>query len=800
VPDFRKLLDDNRVHIYDGGYGTLLQARGLPAGRSPELWGLEAPEVIRRTHQDYVDAGAEILTSNTFGGSAPKLEGEADVRELNRTMALLAREVAGDRVFVSGSVGPTGLFIQPLGPLSFRDMVEIYKEQIQGLVEGGVDLIKAETHFDLAEIRAVVVATRLVCDLPILTSMTFESGLSLTGTPPDVFVDAMQNMGVELIGVNCSAGPAEIMKTVDRMDLRLDSPLHVQPNAGLPEIEDGRTVFRLDPDTFSRQTARFVRCGAKTLGGCCGTTPDHIRALALAVRDDRYTRNEPEIPAVLSVTSRAAATRMGFSLPTTIIGERINPTGKQQLIDELQQGEFGYAMELAEEQIEAGTGILDVNVGAPMVDEKTVLPALGKLLVERCQTPLCFDSNDMDAIEECLWNYPGTPLVNSISGEPGRMERLGPLCKLFGAPFILLPLIGRKLPVTAHDRLQVLEQLLAKADDLGIPRRLVCVDALVLTVSSKPQAGAACLDVVRHCRDRLGLGTTMGLSNISFGLPARELINVNFAVMCMANGLTSFIGNPGSARMREAMAAGEVLLGRDAQAETFIAGYSDWKPGSGGGSATTAKSRRKVKTLGDAVIMGARDAIEDMLRTALDEGRDPGTIVNQEMIPAIMEVGEKYERKEYFLPQLMLSAETMQRGFNLLRPLLEKGSEAEKKATIIMATVEGDIHDIGKNIVCLMLRNHGFDVVDLGKDVPAARIVDEADKADAGIIGLSALMTTTMVKMEEVVALVRERGLRAKIMVGGAVVTQDFADSIGADGYSRDAVAAVKLAKQLCGA
>ncbi|MFW5488595.1 MAG: homocysteine S-methyltransferase family protein [Desulfovibrio sp.] len=800
MPDFRKLLSDSRIHIYDGGYGTLLQARGLPAGRSPELWGLEEPEVIRQTHRDYIAAGAEILTSNTFGGSAPKLEGAADVRTLNRTMAQLAREVAGNDIFVSGSVGPTGLFVQPLGPLSFRDMVDIYKEQIEGLVEGGVDLIKAETHFDLAEIRAVVVATRLVCDLPILTSMTFEGGVSLTGTPPDVFVETMQNMGVELIGVNCSAGPVEIMSTVRRMGKVLETPLHVQPNAGLPQMVDGKTVFRLDPETFSSETAKFATCGAKTLGGCCGTTPDHIRALAEKVRGADFACNEPEEKVVLSLTSRSASTRMGFGLPSVIIGERINPTGKQRLIDELQQGEFGYAMALAEEQMEAGAGILDVNVGAPMVEEKTVLPALGKLLVERAQIPLCFDSNDMDAIEECLWNYPGSPLINSISGEPGRMERLGPLCKLFGAPFILLPLIGRKLPVSAQDRLQVIDQLLTKADDLGIPRRLICVDALVLTVSSKPQAGAACLEVIRHCRDKWGLATTMGLSNISFGLPARELINTNFAVMSMASGLTSFISNPGSARMREAMAAAEVLLGRDAQAENFIAGYSDWKPGSGGGAGGTAKARRKIETLGDAVIVGARDDIEGMIQAELDTGRGASAIVNEDLIPAIMEVGEKYERKEYFLPQLMLSAETMQRGFNLLRPLLEKGGATEEKAVIIMATVEGDIHDIGKNIVCLMLRNHGFEVFDLGKDVSAARIVDEAAKAKASVIGLSALMTTTMVKMKDVVTLVRERGLAAKVMVGGAVVTQDFADSIGADGYSADAVAAVKLAKQLCGA
>ncbi len=681
-------------------------------------------------------------------------------------------------------------------------MVEIFKEQIKGCVDGGADLILGETHFDLAEAKAVVVAARLVCNLPVAMSMTFEGEASLTGTSPLTFVDTMQNLGVELIGTNCSAGPEQMQETLKSWASRLETPTFAEANAGLPVLDDdGNTSFRLAPEAFAEQAAPFVELGAKFVGGCCGTTPDHIRALRAKVGNATWRRPEKSDDAQLVLTSRSLSVPVGFNHPGRIIGERINPTGKKQLTAEFQEGVFTEALRFASEQIDLGAPILDVNVGAPLVDEVALLPALVKTLVGRFQTPLAIDSNDNKAVEAGLWVYPGSPLVNSISGEPGKMEELGPLCKLFGAPFILLPIVGNKLPVTASERIAVIEDLLVTARGLGIPDRLILVDALALTVSSKPEAARHAMDVMRHCRDEWGLPTTIGLSNISFGLPARELLNSNFMALAMGAGLSSFIANPNSARLQETLHSVEVLLNRDPQAARYIGRFSGWTGGqtpqstaapTGSGSATSG-----LPPVQAAVVKGDKDGIVALVEIELDQGKSAMAIVNDLLIPGILAVGEKYERKEYFLPQLLQSAETMQTAFARLQPLLEEDESAGTKPVVIMATVQGDIHDIGKNIVCLMLKNYGFEVVDMGKDVTAEAIVDAAEEHEAAIIGLSALMTTTMVRMEDTVKLVKERGLKAKIIIGGAVVTEKFCSAIGADGWSTDAMSAVKLAQRL---
>jgi len=802
VPDFRSILRDDKVYFFDGGYGSLLQSRGLPAGLSPELWCMKEPDIIRGVHQEYIEAGANVLTTNTFGGSRPKLGNDADVYDLNKAMVEIARQVAGDNAFVAASIGPIGHFVEPLGDLTFREMVEIYKEQIKGCVDGGADLILGETHFDLAEAKAVVVATRQLCDLPVAMSMTFEGEASLTGTSPLTFVDTMQNMGVELIGTNCSAGPEQMQDTLRSWASRLETPTFAEANAGLPELDDnGNTCFRLQPEPFAEQACKFVALGAKFIGGCCGTTPDHIRALRNKVGDTPWQRPVKTDDAQLVLTSRAISVPVGFNHPGVVIGERINPTGKKLLISELQDGVFTEALRYANEQIDLGSPILDVNVGAPMVEETSLLPELVKTLVGRFQTPLSIDSNDSAAVEAGLWCYPGSPLVNSISGEPGKMEELGPLCKMFGAPFILLPIVGNKLPVTAKERLTVIEGLLKQAEALGIPKRLIMVDALALTVSSKPEAARHALDVMRHCRDEWGLPTTIGLSNISFGLPARELLNSTFLSLSMASGLCSFIANPNSTRLQEALHTTEVLLNRDPQAERYIGKFSDWT-GSGGVQSTPAAGSGGAETDGlppvqAAVIKGDKDNIVSLVEVELDGDKSAMEIVNDMLIPGILAVGDKYERKEYFLPQLLQSAETMQTAFGRLKPLLEADESAGQKPVVIMATVEGDIHDIGKNIVSLMLKNYGFEVVDLGKDVKAEVIVDAAMEHKASIIGLSALMTTTMVRMEDTVQLLKERNMDAKVIIGGAVVTEKFCTAIGADGWSTDAIAAVKLAQRL---
>jgi 5-methyltetrahydrofolate--homocysteine methyltransferase len=798
VLDFRNALERPGLLIFDGGYGTLLQSRGLPPGVSPELFGLERPEIIQQVHKDYLDAGAMILTTNTFGGTRFKLGAGVDAADLNRRMAAVAREVAGDKAFVAGSVGPTGHFVKPLGPLTLRELVDAFKEQILGMVQGGVDLILAETHFDIAEAKAVVLAAREVCDLPVAVSMTFEGEACLTGSSPAVFASTMENLGVDVVATNCSAGPEQMVGTVRSLIENTTAPVQVEPNAGLPQLDEfNNTVFRMGPEAFAEASRPFVQLGAKILGGCCGTTPEHIKRLRETCEGLQPVSRSKKEPAPLRLTSRSSLVLVGPDHPSLLIGERINPTGKKALSQELAAGGFSEALRFAEEQTQAGCRVLDVNVGAAMVEEAVVLPNLVETLVSRVQTPLCIDSADADAVEAALWRYPASPLVNSISGEPGRMERLGPVVKTFGAPFILLPLVGRKLPATAAERIEVIERLVTQAESMGVPRRLILVDVLALTVSSKPDAALQCLETIRHCKDELGLPTVVGLSNISFGLPARELANSSFLTMAMAAGLSAFIANPNSARMREAMAAAEVLLSRDSQAAKFIQGYADWKPHSGGSSPGRSVAPTSVDNLREAVIKGAKDRIVSMVEAELERGANPLDLVDNDLIPAIIEVGDLYERKEYFLPQLLLSAETLQTAFGRLKALLEAQPNAKKKAVVVMATVEGDIHDIGKNIVCLMLRNQGFEVTDLGKDVAADRIVGEAEKLGADVIGLSALMTTTMVRMKDTVDLAREKGLHAKILIGGAVVTEQFCESIGAHGYATDAVTAVKLATKL---
>lgn len=809
---FRTLLTSGSRIIFDGAMGTMLQARGLAPGQSPEEFCLAKPDVLEGVHNDYIAAGADVLTTNTFGGSRFKLPPGLNVKEFNRRMTHAAR-AAADRssrqVFVAGSVGPSGKFLYPLGDLSFEELVDGFREQIRGLIEGGADLIIAETQFDIAEARAIVIATRKEGDLPVAVSMTYEDGVTLTGSSVEVCAATLANMSVDFIGMNCSAGPQEMRTAVEELLRTSPMPVLIQPNAGLPILrDDGQTVFPLGPVPFAELTGAFARDGAQLVGGCCGTTPEHIAALRGAAKELSAPAPRPEFSGI-AVTSRSRLVRIGEGYPLCIIGERINPTGKKQLTAELQAGEYSEALRLAEEQVMAGSPILDVNVGAPMVDEVSLLPDLVQRIAAMQPVPLSIDSSSVEAVEKSLAFYPASPLVNSISGEEGKMEFLGPLCRNYGAPFILLPLQGKKIPVKYSERVAIVEDLLHIMEQLGIPRRLAIVDALILTVSSSPEAGRECLRFIKHCSNVLGLPTVCGLSNISFGLPARELINSTYLSLAAGSGLNVCIANPRNFRTVETVDASNLLLGLDQGAENFISRYAQWKGHSGFVQATTQKrlnvgegqegSLGEIQAFGsieEAIIMGKRGLIAMLVQTALEKGTEPFVIVGERLIPAITEVGAKYERKEYFLPQLIRSAETMQTAFDLLRPFLEKDGRASVRKVIIMATVEGDIHDIGKNIACLMLGNHGFEVVDLGKDVSASVIVETAVERQASIIGLSALMTTTMVRMKETIELLKGKNLDIQVMVGGAVVTDDFARSIGAY-YAKDAVDAVRLAKYL---
>lgn len=793
---FRQALGLERPLLLDGAMGTMLQASGLPVGMSPEQYCMESPDALRGIHKAYVDAGVDILTSCTFGGNAFKLPKDIDIHAFNKRMAQVARAAAQDAgraVFVAGNVGPSGQFAKPLGPIEPRDLIAAFAAQIRGLAAGGADLIFIETQFDLAEARAAVAAARQECDLPIMVSMTFEQGVSLTGSSPAVFAETMQNLGVDVVGTNCSLGPDQMLPVVEGLLEVSACPVMAEPNAGLPELRGSATVFPLGPEEFAQKTAAFAALGARILGGCCGTTPQHLAALCRVLRGSAFKAAKPARHDGICLTSRAELVRIGAEEPLVVIGERINPTGKKTLTRELQEGRFDMALQLADQQVEAGAGVLDVNVGASLVDEAQLLPELVQRLAARLTTPLSLDSSNAEAIARALPYCPGSFLVNSVSGEAERMAQLGPLCRDFGAPFILLPLQGAKLPVKAAERICIVENLLIQAESLGIPRRLMMVDILALAVSSKSEGGRQCLEMARWCRSQ-GLPTTLGLSNISFGLPARELLNATFLSAAVGAGLTSCIANPSAARLREARDALNVLCDHDPHAASFIASYAEWKPAGGSADMRGGKAGAAA-TLGEAVLTGDKENVLGLLHAELDAGADPFDLVQNTLIPAITEVGARYERREYFLPQLIRAAETMQTAFAALKPLLEAGRGAEERPVVVMATVEGDIHDIGKNIVALLLGNHGFDVVDAGKDVPAEAIVACALKHNARIIGLSALMTTTMIRMEDTIRIIRERKLPIKVMVGGAAVTQAFADVIGADAYCADAVGAVRAAK-----
>ena len=798
VSPFLARIREKRPLMLDGAMGTMLQAAGLPLGVSPEEFCMQRPDILQGIHAAYVDTGVDIITSCTFGGNPCKLPAGLDVHDFSRRMVETARAAAARasrKVFVAGNIGPTGHFASPLGDMEPADLIAAFAAQIRGLVAGGCDLLLVETQFDLAEARAAVVAARQVCDLPVMVSMTFEQGVSLTGSSPTIFAETMQNLGVDVVGTNCSLGPDQMLPVVRELLEVCACPVMVEPNAGLPELRDGVTVFPLGPEEFAAKTAHFAALGARVLGGCCGTTPQHMAALRQALdRVELRSAGSAPAPRGMCLTSRSQLVRFAPDAPFVIIGERINPTGKKELTAQLQAGQFDEALRFADEQIAAGAQVLDVNVGASLVDEKQLLPELTRRLVGRVLTPLSLDSSNAEAIAAALPYCPGSCLVNSVSGESGRMETLGPLCRDYGAPFILLPLKGAELPVSAAERIAILEKLLLEAEALRIPRRLMLVDILALAVSSKPEGALACLDMIRWCREQ-GLPTTLGLSNLSFGLPARDLLNASFLCMGAGAGLSSCIANPSAARLHEAFDALNVLRGHDAHAAGFIARYAQWKataPQTTGG----AQASTRARTLGEAVLLGDRENVLPLLRAELEKGAQPFALVNEVLIPAITEVGNRYERREYFLPQLIRAAETMQAAFAELKPLLEESRGPEERPVIVVATVEGDIHDIGKNIVALLLGNHGFDVVDAGKDVPAETIVACALEHKAAIIGLSALMTTTMVRMEDTILAVRERNLPIRVMVGGAAVTQAFADAIGADAYCEDAVSAVRAAKK----
>ena len=822
--EFQTLVKKGPI-LLDGATGTNLQNAGMPVGVCPEQWILENSEVLVELQRQYVEAGTDILFAPTFTANRIKLEeyGLADhIETMNRQLVELSKRAAAGKALVAGDITMTGRQLYPLGDFMFEDLVDVYKEQAALICEAGADLFVVETMMSLQECRAAVLAIREVCDLPIMVSLTYnEDGRTLYGTDPATAVIVLQSLGADAVGLNCSTGPEAMLPLVEEMQKYATIPILAKPNAGLPELEDGRTVYKTTPEEFAAVGVQLVAAGASILGGCCGTTPAHIKALHEAVAG--CTIKEPLTKARRMLTSERSHVEISLDGNFMVIGERINPTGKKKLQAELREGSLNLVRTMALEQEENGAKILDINMGMNGIDEKDMMLKTIYEVTSTVDCPLCIDSSHVDIIEAALRIYPGRALINSISLEQEKIENLLPIAKKYGAMFILLPLSDAGLPKNAAEKHGIIREIVSRAEAIGLNKEDIVVDGLVATIGANARAALECFETFSYCRNELELPTVCGLSNISFGLPERSYVNTAFLTMAIANGLAMAIANPSQEQLMNAAFASDMLLARKESDIRYIermnfladkyegtkqirvpvetteallaAGNSKPKTSDASSSAKSSEPAKK-SAIYEAVLKGNKNAILDEVKKALADGEQPEEIINNHLIAAINEVGELFDKKKYFLPQLISSANTMKLAIEHLEPLLAR-SDKEAKATLVVATVEGDIHDIGKNLVVLMLKNYGYHVIDLGKDVPAETIVDTAMKEDAKVIGLSALMTTTMMRMKDVVELAKEKGCTAKIVIGGAAITESFADEIGADGYSKDAAECVRLVERL---
>ena len=798
---FRELVKNGPV-ILDGATGTNLQDAGMPVGVCPEQWILEHEDVMIRLQKDYVEAGTNILYAPTFTANRIKLEEygiEEHLEEMNERLVGISREAAGDRALVAGDLTMTGQQLFPMGDLMFEELVDIYKEQVRAILKAGVDLFVVETMMSLQESRAAVLAIRETCDLPVMVSLTFnEDGRTLYGPDPATAVVVMQSLGADAVGLNCSTGPEEMLAPVKEMVAYANIPVLAKPNAGLPELVDGVTVYNTTPEEFAAVGKKLVEEGAAIVGGCCGTTPAHIKALSDAVREIPVREISDKRRRIL--TSERKSVEIDLDGPFLVVGERINPTGKKKLQAELKEGSLDLVRSMARAQEENGASILDVNMGMNGIDEKQMMLDVIYEVSTTVDCPLCIDSSHVDIIEAALLIYPGRALINSISLEKEKFEKLLPIARKYGAMFILLPLSDEGLPKSLEEKREIVNIILDRALELGFAREDIVVDGLVATVGANPLAALECYDTISYCKNELGLATICGLSNISFGLPDRQYVNTAFLTMAIANGLTMAIANPSQELLMNAAFATDMLLHKDGSDIRYINRMNllDEKVTKDDASGSGVKEEKAPKNqVFDAVLHGNKGGILGEVKKELDAGKVPDTIISEDLIPAINEVGVLFDKQIYFLPQLIASANAMKMAIEYLEPMLVRDGSEEEMATIVMATVEGDIHDIGKNLVVLMLKNYGYRVLDLGKDVAASIIVDTALKENAKVIGLSALMTTTMMRMKDVVELAQEKGYKGKIIIGGAAITPSFADEIGADGYSKDAAECVKLVERM---
>lgn len=784
--------------ILDGAFGTMLQQAGLGPGEIPELLCLQRPELVENIHRQYVDSGAGILCANTFGANARKLAGTgSSVRQVVQAAVTLARRACkGRQVRVALDVGPLGELLEPNGTLSFSEAYDMYRELVLAGTSAGVDLILFETMTDLYELKAGVLAAKENSDLPVLASMSFEqNGRTFTGCCVESMAATLTGLGVDGLGINCSLGPVEILPLARRLCAATPLPVFIKPNAGLPDPATGR--YATSAADFCEQMQPYKALGVAAVGGCCGTTPQTISLLAASFGHAcPPTRRFVPQSVVCSPTQAVTIDRV------TVIGERINPTGKKRLKEALRQGDLDYILQQGLAQAQAGARILDVNVGLPEIDEVAMLPRVVKALQGVCELPLQLDSTNPQALEAALRVYNGKPIVNSVNAEEAVLQRLLPICKKYGAAVVGLTLDEKGIPQAAAERFALAEKIVAAAQQAGIPKEDVCIDCLTLTASAQQEAVAQTLLALRMVRERLGVQTVLGVSNISFGLPRRDLLNTAFLTLAMGAGLRLPILNPNAAYMMDAVRSFNVLMNVDKDAGAYIRCYADSAapvaaqkaaPVSGNASAQGQDS------LFAAVLQGLAAQAEQATRQALLQ-TEPEQLVNDVLIPALDEVGARFEQGRFFLPQLLQAAGAAQAAFAVVdAAMAASGVQTVSKGKIVLATVKGDIHDIGKNIVKTVLKNYGYTVIDLGRDVPPAAVVQAASSEQAPLVGLSALMTTTLPSMEQTIRALRAAGLTCKVMVGGAVLTPAYAKTIGADYYAKDAKAAVDIAKQVLG-
>ena len=778
-----------RILFFDGGMGTLLQEQGLQAGELPETWNLKNPEPIIQIHKAYLAAGADIILANTFGANRFKY-GEDLEKIVTAGVANAKKAVAesGKKAYVALDIGSTGKLLKPMGTLDFEEAVGVFAEIIRVGEKAGADLILIETMSDTYELKAAVLAAKENSALPIMATVIFdESKKMLTGASPQVVVSLLEGLGVDALGINCGLGPKQMKEIVKELLKYASIPVIVNPNAGLPRSENGKTVFDVGAEEFAEDMEEIVTMGAWFAGGCCGTTPAHIQAM---VEKCKETTPVPITPKNYTfVTSYSTAVELGGR--PVIIGERINPTGKSKFKQALRDHNIDYILEEGVKQEDSGAHILDVNVGLPEIDEAAMMETIVYELQSIMPIPLQIDTTNMEAMERAPRIYNGKPMINSVNGKAEIMEQVFPLVKKYGGVVVGLALDEDGIPDTTEGRLAIAEKIYQTGEKYGISRKDIVIDALVMTMSTNNESAKITLDTVKEITARGGK-TVLGVSNISFGLPQRELINAAFFTMAMNNGLSAGIINPNAKAMRQAYDTFCVLGGYDAQCMNYIENYAVTDAPNAAAKPATAKLN-----LTDSMIKGLKDqayrATEEELKT-----KEPMEIINGELVPALDVVGQGFEKGTMFLPQLLMSAEAAKAGFEAIRQYVQSHGEAqEKKATIVIATVKGDIHDIGKNIVKVLLENYGYEVIDLGKDVPPEKIVETVVDKHAPLVGLSALMTTTVVNMEESIKELHKEAPWCKIMVGGAVLTQEYADMIGADFYGKDAMQSVYYAERL---